>query len=237
MKASINKNREHAYVLRMENIKAIWDLLQNRIGNTIIIVKCLDDIEREYDTWKQFSSFENPPNKTIKHLIIKSRSDDYKKSAKIEFSDSMHRIIDINIDATEQVVSRLYDDISDIMDGIKPWYAGLTKIDFFDIFGIIFIPSFIILFAYAKSLPEKVQSNPSTFQDILLLISIIIMFFILLGLIVISLNKFRERYFPLAYFAIGQGEQRFNLDEKIRWSVIVAFFVSISTSFVFWFIG
>jgi hypothetical protein len=237
MKASINKSRDHAYVLKIEHIKSIWNLLSERIGQVEIIIKCVDEVQREFDTWKSFSSFENSPQKAIKHLIIQSKSKDYQKRVKLEFSNSDWRVIELNIDASDQVLSRLYDDISDILEGIKPWYARLSKIDFINVIGIVFFILFFLLYVYMRSLPEVTDKSSKTFQEILILNIFGMGIVIFPWMFAVILNKIRKRYFPLAYFAIGQGLQRFLLDENIRWGVIVAFFISLSASFVLGLMG
>ncbi len=45
-------------------------------------------------------------------------------------------------------------------------------------------------------------------------------------------NKLREKFFPIATFAIGQGKERYELEEKIRWSIIVALVVSVLASLI-----
>jgi len=228
MKANVNKDRNHAYVLKIENIKAIWSLLQERIGKTTIIVKCKDDIEREFDDLKTFQIFENSKNKAIKHLIIRSICIDSSKFANIEFSDSLWRTVNIHIEASENVVRRLNDDINDIIDGIKPWYSKVAKIDFIPVLlGILAI----LLMSYGKTLPETSKSI-LTFQEAFFSFSIVIIFFLLIIFIIYLINILKKRYFPVAYFAIGQGLNRFDLDEKVRWGVIVAFIVSVSASIV-----
>jgi hypothetical protein len=44
------------------------------------------------------------------------------------------------------------------------------------------------------------------------------------------LNRVRARFFPATVFAIGQGKGRYELDDKVRWVVIVGVFVSVVAS-------
>ncbi|CAM5190098.1 hypothetical protein [Alishewanella longhuensis] len=155
MSASVSTERKDAFVLKHEQVKRIWESLQSRIGSPTIIIRCSDEISREYENWKSFSSYENSPNKSIKRLIIKARSEDYSKRAKVEFSDEKYRIVDIDIDGSETVVTNLYDDISDILDGTKPWYSRLTKIDFFYVIGFVFWAGFMFLSFYTDESPEE----------------------------------------------------------------------------------
>ncbi|CAM5225897.1 hypothetical protein [Alishewanella longhuensis] len=226
MSASVSTERKDAFVLKHEQVKRIWKVFNLEFGSPTIIIRCSDEISREYENWKSFSSYENSPNKSIKRLIIKARSKDYSKRAKVEFSDEKYRIVDIDIDGSETVVTNLYDDISDILDGTKPWYSRLTKIDFFYVIGFVFWAGFTC-FDTDES-PEKV----TTTKQAIAATTIAGLLFAVLA-VIWGLNKLRHRIFPIAYFAIGQGLQRYELDEKIRWGVIVAFVISISSSTVF----
>lgn len=230
MSANVRTERKYAFVLKQEQVKRIWESFQSRIGSPAIIIECSDEVRREHDNWKSFSNYENPPNKSIKRLIIKARSDDYSKRAEVEFSDSTYRVIDISIDASETVVTNLYDDISDILDGTKPWYSRLTKIDFFYVIGFVFWAGYMFLTFYTGEPEEK---TALTVKQAVTATIVVVLLFAGLATLIWGLNKLRHRIFPLAYFAIGQGLQRYELDEKIRWGVIVAFAISISSSTVF----
>jgi hypothetical protein len=153
--AKINTERKHAFVVRLADLKKLWDLLQSRIGVVTISAKCGDEIERKFENLKQLKDFENSPQKTIVHLSLNSRSDDWKKSAEIKFSNSSNRVIDIRLSGSEQGVSRLYDDVSDILDGTRPWYSRLSKVDFFYVIGFVYWFAFAVAKIYQ---PEKPKS-------------------------------------------------------------------------------
>ena len=226
MDAKVNKSETRTFVINKEHIKNIWELLQSRIGSTTITIVCADDIEREYDTWKKFTLFDNSKSKQIKELAIHAQSEDYAKQASINFSSSISSQVYMRIKASEQVVVRLNSDIKDILDNTNPWYAKFVKIDFF----------YIIMFAFGVGImnfyishPEVNTNNKSEGNDAL---AILILLFIISAVIVVSLllNKLRSRYFPTSVFAIGKGMDRYQFDEKIRWTVIMGFIISVIAS-------
>lgn len=230
MSANIRAERKHAFVLKQEQLKRIWESFQSRIGSPSITIKCSDEVSREYENWKSFSKFENPPNKAIKHLIVKANSDDHSKRAEVEFSRSAYRIISISINGGEAVVTNLYDEIGDVLDGTKPWYWRLAKIDFFYVAAFILGAGYMFLTLYAG---ESTGQTEFTAKQAVTATSVFCLIIAGLVALIIGLNKLRHRVFPLSFYAIGQGLHRFELDEKIRWGVIIAFVISISSSTVF----
>lgn len=215
--------------MRAPVLKKIWDLFQSRIGKTTIRTKCADAMVREFSSWNQFSSFDNPPQKKISQLIISSRSEDMKKSASIDFSDWSWRSIGININGNEQVVSRLYDEVADILESTRPWYSRITKFNFFYAISFPVLFSIIVMLLYNLDKTKGVEQSVNIGRAILIT-AVSISIFTILALIIWGLNKLRSKYFPFAYFALGQGEERYKVDEKIRWCILVGFVVSFTAS-------
>jgi len=229
--AKLNTERNHAFVVRLADLKKLWDLLQSRIGAVTISAKCGDKIERTFDNYKQLKGFENSPQKRVVHLSLNSRSDDWKKTAQIDFSDSPYRVIDIRLSGSEQLISRLHDDIIDILDGTRPWYSRLSKIDFFYVISFLVWPAFAIanILQPENSNPPKVEL---TIELTLIIVAVVTVASALIIMLAWLLNKFRARFFPIATFAIGQGEERYRTDDKIRWTILIGFLVSLSASLV-----
>ena len=231
MEASINKERKHAFIVRQDEVKKIWDLLQSRIGPVILQVNCSDEISREFKSLQEFKRFENPPQKKIVRMTFNAHSEGRKKTAEIEFSKGDYRVIDIRLNASDQVLSRLYDDVCDILDGMRAWYSILSRLDF----GYLMIAVFWVISSISwlnKSNNEKPPELDMTIEIVAILGLLIVGGAIVFGVLVWLLNKLKGVFFPIATFAIGQGLERYNIDEKIRWAIVVGFVVSLSASLV-----
>ena len=124
MKGRYSKELSHAFVVSPDELKKLVELLQKRIGEVDISVKCADDFSREFNTVKELIAYENPKPKRIRSIRLGARSDDYSKSATIVFRDHFFFRSGISIDATgrEDVVSRLKEEILDVVAGMCPWY-------------------------------------------------------------------------------------------------------------------
>ena len=114
-------------------MKKLTRLLQDRIGKVQISVDCVDGFSREFNTLKDLSTYENSKSKRIYRIHLSARSDDFSKSATIVFRDSFRFEAEVSIDVTgrEDVVSRLKEEILDVMAGMRPWYNVIARVDFF----------------------------------------------------------------------------------------------------------
>ena len=168
MEASINKERKHAFIVRKDEVKKIWDLLQSRVGPVTIQVNCSDGISRTFKSLQEFKGFENPPQKKIVRMSFNARSDDWKKTAEIEFSKGDYRVIDIRLNASEQVLSRLYDEVCDILDGMRAWYSILSRLDF----GYLLIAVFWVI----SSISWLNKSNNETPPELDMTIEVVAIF-------------------------------------------------------------
>ena len=74
------ENRD-AFVVSIEAVKRIHDILSDPIGKVTITAKCADRIERTFDHVDALSTYENSKSKRIVSLCISARSDDWGKEA------------------------------------------------------------------------------------------------------------------------------------------------------------
>ncbi len=229
MEIKLNIDRKNSYVLKIEHIESIWVLFEKYIGIVNITIISKDNITRKFDSLSDFSDYKNSPSKQIENLIIVSELKDCEKAAYIEFSNGQwSNTITVNIDSdSESSIIELRSEINDVLAGSKPWYARLAKIDFF--YVVFFITTFSIFYLNSS----QTQNNEGlAIGQAITNTAIISLALAVLAVIVWALNKLRQRYFPVAFFAIGQGLDRFKIDEKVRWVIVVGFIVSLSASLV-----
>lgn len=229
MKAEFRTTRNHAFVVHQDELSKIWRLLEDRIGPVNASVECSDDVVRKFDDWEQLASYDNPPMKKILELSIQSRSDGWEKSAKVKFSDSRWSPIHIEIEAPEKVGIEIKDKISDVLDGIKPWYSILTGVDFnylLSFFGVMYLVWYIV---FGRSLPAS-SSRSAAFYVLFFLV--VLTLGLVIHLSTQRLNKLWAWLFPVGFFALGQGEQRYKTVENIQWGIGIAFLVSLVASTV-----
>ena len=231
MNVHINTGRKHAFVLRLSQLRRLWDLLNTQVGTVNSSVVCGDEITREFTNWEQFELYDNPPAKMAVELTLEARSDDRETYVWVKFADGIRESIKVAIRATERDGADIKDGILDILDGTKPWYSPFAG----DIRPILIGLFFLFLFSYIRLNPSSGNMEGSlnrTLHDHVLafLCSSAILF--LLYIFVQKINKLWSWIFPKTYFAFGQGENRYNTVEKFQWGVSIAFVVSVVSSLV-----
>lgn len=236
MDAKADFSVKFAFVLTTENVKKIYQLLTDRINKPAISVRCADDIDRDFPDIKQLLDYENSRNRRILSLSFSSRTDDYKKRCLLSFVSSSWSTISVTIEGIESSVVRLKEEFAEIVDGTKAWYWRLSKIDFFYVILVLCIIGFNILYAYKDTLDKNNSETEFDLLKTLFAIGIVAGGIGALVGLTWLLNRIRKRLFPIAVFAIGQEASRYNTDDKIRWTIIIGFIVSLSASIVVAFI-
>ena len=230
MKATVTKTYNNIFVLNESDVQNIWNIFRDRINTPTIVIKCIDDLKREFTTWKSFTQFNNSKSQEIIDLSIHATSDLNDKSdkrASIEFGMNYSRTVYLYIEANEKVTIRLKDDIENILEDIKPWYQKISFFDFTNAYLSMTIPLLIIfLFFYNLDL----NNNENKLSIILLSTAIVSVLFLTFGH---YLNKIKNYFFPKVYFELGAGIERYKTFENIRWTVIVGFVVSLLASLGF----
>lgn len=238
MKTNIYKREDRAFVLRKEHVEKIWKLFRE-IGKPKIIIKCEDNIKREFEELKKFFEYENISSKEINNFrIMVGEEYDYlkkpkiPKSANIEFTKNSWDRTLIDIEASEQVTERLLGNLNDIFESTTPWYAKFTQmINSNFMIPIVMIP-FFLLVPWGK-LAVILKPLLAPIESIEIKKFIVIVLIACIGFLLFLLFKIFLKYFPMTCFAINNGLNRYNFKENIRWVIVGGFIVSFSASIFF----
>lgn len=230
MEAHLRTEREHPFVLTEADLNKIWKALEKDIGTVSAEINFTDSIERKVETFDDLISFENSMNKKINKIEIYGRSGTNDNRARVLFSDSRYRHIEISATGEDKAITSFGDSINEIIDGLKPWYAIISKLDFFYIIGFVCWIAFMLLDIMTPDVAnDKTVELDQGIKIILTMLGIIAA----IALSIWGLNRLRSVYFPFASFAVGQGLERHRVQENVRWGVVIAFIVSLSASTVF----
>ncbi|MDP2562969.1 hypothetical protein [Psychrobium sp. 1_MG-2023] len=148
----------------------------------------------------------------------------------MELENDDYRTISIASSGDDDTVTKVGDQIPEIIDGLKPWYSVITRIDLYwvclTIFGLI---AFFVLLM----VPESESKDPLSFEEALR--ALLIMAGLVFGVFFAYkyVNAFKKAIFPIGCFALGQGKERYEVQEKIRWGVVVALIISLLSSTVY----
>jgi hypothetical protein len=218
-----------AYVLRDENVRTLWELLEAKIGKVKADALCADDIEREFTSADDLVGYENFPAKKIQELEFSARSADRESASRLRFGQRYSPYIEFTAEGEEAVVSSVKSHVANLCEAIKPWYSGITKIEFLYVGIAVFGLALLILNAMSGDAPVK----PMSFKFAIVAIVAVAAVFALLGVLVWGLNALRRKFFPIGTFAIGAEKQRHQFNDNVRWVVFVGFFVALAAALVF----
>ena len=234
MDVRYSEELSQAFVVGPTDLKKLIELLEKRVGVVDVSAGCVDEIERKFNTVEDINTYENSKSKRIRRIHLSAQSDDYSKSATIVFRDATWYSlgISINVNGREDVVSRLREEVLDIAIGMRPWYnwiacANLVKIFAVGFYALLFIALISISLEWLPG-----SNSPPSDSEIGKGKAIASLFILGVLLCLWAIHWLRGFLFPKGFFTIGQGVSRFNLLEKIRWGVIVSFFVSLAAGFV-----
>ena len=116
------------------------------------------------------------------------------------------------VDISEQIKIKK-DKLEIIIDGLKPWYSPLCKLNFTFIVPISLAFTVLILKLIYLPTIEAVKDENANFNIAFL----VIFCAFIVGWII---DKIKNCLFPQVTFAIGQGVDRYTVNEKIRWIFI-----------------
>ena len=229
MNVHYSKELPQAFVIGSSELEEVVALLEEHIGGIYIRVECSDDLSRDFETVEELIAYRNPKSKEILRIYISALSDNYSKSAGMTFVHSIWSGILIKFKGPEDTVSRLKEEILDIIEGMRPWYNivynSKVRTTISLIFGVIIglcIPS-----ALGYKIGEIGLRN--LLRDVMPIQLIAVIIFLPLWFLV---QKPYSYLFPQASFLIGQGISRFEHQQRVRWGVVIAFFVSLAAGLV-----
>ena len=230
MNVHYSKELPQAFVIGSSELEEVVALLEEHIGKVYIRVKCSDDLSRDLETVKELIAYRNPKSKEIRRIYLTTHSSDDKKSARVAFIHSTWSGILIDYEGPEDTVSQLKEETLDIIEGMRPWY----NIVYNSKVGIIiaFIYGLISMLWIQSALDYKIGEIGlnNWLRDVMPMQLIAAIIFVILWWFLVQ--KPYNYLFPQASFLIGRGISRFEHQRRVRWGVVIAFFVSLAAGLV-----
>lgn len=226
-----------AFVATPDKVSKLFDVLKTRVGAVEITADCAD-YSREFSNLDELLKYENPPARQIKQLSLAARSEDLNRSASVVLANSRLTTVTIYLTSRrEDGLLKLKNDILDIVDGLRPWYGFFSTFEYhYFLLQSAFLLCMVLyggltLLAFLGWLPKPGNGNAELRITAIaaLVLSSPLMLALLTSIVVGWTKGFLA---PRGVFAIGQGKSRFDLQEKIRWGVVIAFVVSIAAGLV-----
>ena len=224
MQAHWNISKNEAFVCEAEDLERLTKLLESHVGEVSWEITCADGIDRSGKDFTELLEFDNALDRRIQRLRLYARSNNAQCTVSVDLGGHFNNVYAF-IDGPIEFVEKLRPTLESQLSGLRAWYKRVARMDFVIVVCLLLLSIFIAsMLAVAVDLVDSSnESSEPTARGRALVYTVIG------GALVIgwSLNKVRERLFPSVTFAISQGTRRHEYLEKVRWSVIVAFGVSL----------
>jgi hypothetical protein len=174
-------------------------------------------------------NYENSRARAIKSIYFRARSNNHDASARVTLKNESYATISLDVEGEESMVAKVRDNLTEVFDGMRAWYAPVCRLDFYYVVGGAIALAYVILQGMSGG---ETTRQPLAFFQAFWFTLVIVGFIAAMAVLVWLLNRLRARFFPLGSYAIGQGLDRYELDDKARWAVLVGFGVSVIASIV-----
>jgi len=226
----------HAFVATSEDVTKLWNTLEAAGMKVTATASCFDELVRHFDTCEPVIKYDNPQRAAFTAIEISARSREPFITAEISLGARYSAPISVSLRGDEDIVSSMRTTLTDVVAGMKPWYSRIATIHpllvGMPIFGFVVFAGLVQMIILLLN-PENRPKLPSiSLVKALVLMTMFIVFIGATLALCWGIIALLNRFFPVATFAIGQGDARHQFNEKVRWVVIVGFLVSVIGSIV-----
>ena len=216
-----------------EHIRSIAKALSDAGQKVRLEAECADNAEREFSQVPELLNYENQKSKGILSLTISSSSPAGSEkwgSTNVEFETDAFARGAINIRVRSDDDERgqaLIEKLVGVVEGTKPWYSWITRIDWISLHWIAFgVLAFLLLgIGTYVLLTEGLMAESFSTMGAPLVLQFTVWSFILGAylLVAAAIVQVRRKFFPSTLFLIGQEIARNDSMDGARWLVLGAF--------------
>ena len=220
-----------AFVLRRDAVSRVWRILES-IGAVSATAHCADNARRKFESLSQLLAFDNARAKEIRSLQFSATSEDLNRRADVAFGGRFTSTpISVTLSASEDgEILQTYEELKDTIDGTRSWYSLISRVDIgtglLVSLGVLW---FVVRIAVGE--PPGPRIGVGLGQAVLLT-ALLLGILGVVGFFGWVLLRLHAKYFPRAFFALGQGAERYQVDDKMRWVVIIGSAITVFGSFV-----
>lgn len=224
-----------AIIVDADSLQRLWNHVESFAGPTSATASCSDGIERRFATLDEMLEYENTTRASAQTFEFYGRSREPERSVTVTVGRRYGAPTTVSIRGEEQDVTTAKTRLMDTIAGMRAWYSPAATVDLFVVWMVI-LSTVILVFQLMA--PSQAPSRPGrsfseairAFGSTLLVLGPVI-------LVVVATTKLRSRYFPLVSVVLGQSTRRHQIDEQVRWTVIVGFIVGLAGSITYALIG
>jgi hypothetical protein len=216
-----------AFVATSGDITKLWHVLAEPCPVFAATAHCHDGLVRQFATLEGLVGYENPGRASITSLELSAMSADRETTAQISLGTRYSTSMTASLHGEEACISSLRTSLTDILDGMRPWYSRIATVELFYVWVPIFAFPYLLIQILGASSPSSSKME-IPFRTAVYLTAVVVGELAAIGLVIWGTSRLRSRFFPVSTFAIGQGAGRHQRDEQIRWVVIVGFLVNVA---------
>lgn len=229
MDAESSYESKQSFVVNIKSVEEIWALLESYGFEVEATLECSDGVFRKTKSKTELTAYNNPPKARIKALRFVGFKSPGSTYARVVVGGTNSVNVSFSVNGSVTQVSEMREALVHTFDSIKPWYDVATKVDFLPLvaLALIFFGFYTMFMSHEKG-AAQITSTEALIMAILTSLMIVLSF-----ALIWALNKLKRLVFPKAVLLIGNGLQRDDVAEKVRWGVVVTFIVGMGCAFAF----
>ena len=219
-----------AVVIGPEDVRRCWKILDQHFGEVSATAHCADGLTHDFTSLDALLEYDNSTSREIHTLDVMGHGDG---SATITISTFAYSptTVDIRLSCDEPDLHTIRRGLLELFGNAKAWFSVFTKIRM----EFMYVGGLILLWMASRFMISGETSGeglpfPSAILATLLVVGVMAL---LIG-VGFGLAKVQDRYFPKAVFTLGQGQKRFDTDEKVRWGIFIAGGVTLMMGLLLW---
>ena len=134
-----------AFVASSGTITKLWQVLAGPCPVVAATAHCHDGLVRQFATLEELLGYENPERASITSLELSARSTDRKTAAQISLGARYSKSITASLSGEEGCISSLRTSLTDVLDGMRPWYSRIATVDLSDVWIVLFAFPFLLI--------------------------------------------------------------------------------------------
>jgi len=230
------------FALTVKHVRAIVDVLEQRVGTVSIKATCVDNTTRKFESVEELDSFQHPSTQQIEELEVSALSKELglEPRAAITFSSrSWREGVTLSVDANQDTETIVRNELKAIVAGTEPWYGWACD---FSLLGCVLFVHFLGLcvatvWAHFMIATRRINLNTEAADEanqsrVRLYATVCLAVFIALVYGVYQIYRLIDYTFPFGSFLIGQGSDRFCTRENWRWGFVIATAASLCASII-----
>jgi hypothetical protein len=225
-----------AITVDAESLTRLWRHVEEFVGSAMVTAACADGIERKFGTLADLVAYENPARAAAQRIEIFGRQTEPDRSITIIVGRDYGARATLSVRGDEQDVSSVRTKVLDTFSGMRAWYSPVARLDLWMVFSALLFLGLVVLQLMTPSAPPTPRPSKSL-PEALRVTGYLIGFIGAAAVAILGIGRLRARYFPMVAINLGQSARKNQVDEQVRWTVMVGFLVGVTGSVAYGMLG